>query len=106
MAKVELPLVIEKGLFNVSLNDVCFEGAVRVLFFLFENRLDVFESEAHFDAITSVAVLAGFDDPDVILFATIRLVLLSNLFPTLVIVADELKIFFIFHSFSNVEGQR
>lgn len=51
---VKLPLLVEKRLLNILLQDECFGGAIIVAASLLDDWLDLFQREADNDAVSSI----------------------------------------------------
>jgi hypothetical protein len=66
VSEVEFSLVVEEWSFDVGLDDVCAIGAIIVAFPLFEHIFDFLQSEAHFDAISPIAIFSRFNNPTII----------------------------------------
>ncbi len=109
VADVELSLLVQQWALYVALDDVCFGTAIGVLFLFLDNVLNLFQSQAHLNAIASVGVFPRFDNPGVVLFAVLValfLIVLLNLLAPLVVVFEELVPAVVFESVLNMESQR
>lgn len=104
--KVELTFVIEKWSFDVSLNYESTVCPISISLSLFKQSFYLFQLEAHFYAMTSVAILSWLHNPSIILFLPILPLIIRNLFGSLVVMLEKLIELRIFKSVFDMKCQR
>lgn len=106
MSKVELTLVVEKRPFDVSLNDESTVCPICVPLSLFEQGFYLFQLQAHFYAMASVAVLSWLHNPRIVLFLPVLTLITCYFFGSLVVMLEKLVELRVFKSIFDMKCQR
>lgn len=105
VAEVKFPAVVQQRPLDVGLHDEGAIAAVWVLLSLLDDCFDLLESQAHFYAIATVAVLSRFDDPSIVLLdVTFLLTGFGDFFGPLVVIFQELEVLLVLKPIFDVEG--
>lgn len=106
VSKIKLTLVVEKWPFDVSLNDESTICPISISLSLFQQSFYLFQLEAHFYAMASVAILSWLHNPSIILFLPIFPLIICDFFGSLVVMLKKLVELWILKSIFNMKCQR
>lgn len=108
MPEIKLASFVQQRLLDVFLKDVSLVRAIIVFFFLFKYGFNLVEGQANNDAISSVGILAGLDNPGIVLINVAIKFLFLHFFNFLtngIKILEKLQILIILQAILDMERQ-